>query len=474
MSDGLPDGWATEVLPALGELARGKSKHRPRNDPRLFGGQFPFIQTGEVARSPGQISEAATFYSDFGLLQSRLWPRNTLCITIAANIASTAILEIEACFPDSVVGFIADEELCHTQFIEYYMRTIRGDLERFAPATAQKNINLDVLNAIEVPLPPLPEQHRIVDKIDSLFARSTRARDELAHIPRLIERYRQAVLEAAFRGDLTADWRIDHQPAAPSIARRSPIDGRAEELGDLPAEWVWQSIGDVCEVTGGLTKNQSRHALPIKMPYLRVANVYANELRLDEIEEIGVSAGEADRVRLMPGDLLIVEGNGSLDQIGRVALWQGEIGECGHQNHLIKARPTANVTAKFALYWLLSPAGRKAIEVVASSSAGLHTLSISKVKGLPIPCCSPDEMAAVVEQVEGQFDVLAGADGQFRRTQGMLARLDQSILDKAFSGQLVPQDATDEPAAALLERIQAERSGSPKAKRGRKKGTVSQ
>ena len=326
----------------------------------------------------------------------------------------------------------------------------------------------EMVESIELPVPPAAEQHRIVEKIDSLFTRSTRARDELAHIPRLIERYRQAVLEAAFRGDLTADWRAKHNPPKPLLSSSNPVDGRVEELGTLPDEWIWHSLGDVCDVTGGLTKNQARNALPTKMAYLRVANVYANELRLDEIEEIGVTPNEANRVRVGAGDLLIVEGNGSLDQIGRVAIWNDEIADCGHQNHLIKARPLTNVVPKFVLYWLLSPPGRAAIEVVASSSSGLHTLSITKVKGLPIPCCSPEEMQVIVEHIESRLDVLNGVTAQFNRAMDMLPRLDQSILNKAFSGQLVPQDPTDEPAAILLDRIKATRTETMAPKRGRR------
>ena len=101
----LPDGWCWATMPQLGELGRGKSKHRPRNDPRLLGGKYPFIQTGDVRRADTWLREFTATYSDVGLAQSKLWPAGTLCITIAANIAETAILTFDACFPDSVVGF---------------------------------------------------------------------------------------------------------------------------------------------------------------------------------------------------------------------------------------------------------------------------------------------------------------------------------------------------------------------------------
>ncbi len=153
----LPEGWVWAKLPQLGELNRGKSKHRPRNEPRLLGGPYPFVQTGDIRQSRGLVTHHSQTYTDFGLLQSRLWPTGTLCITIAANIADTGILTYPACFPDSVVGFISDYDPVTTRFLEVFMRTARDELERFAPSTAQKNINLRVLSNLAIPVPPLAD-----------------------------------------------------------------------------------------------------------------------------------------------------------------------------------------------------------------------------------------------------------------------------------------------------------------------------
>ncbi|MBN8455317.1 restriction endonuclease subunit S [Accumulibacter sp.] len=164
-AEDLPSGWYRAPLSQLGQFGRGKSKHRPRGDPRLFGGPYPFIQTGDVRRSAGVIREFTQTYSEFGLQQSRLWPVGTLCITIAANIAETGILAMPACFPDSVVGFVCEDETL-VRYVELFFRTIRVDLERLAPATAQKNINLAVLERLEVKVPPAPERERIVAEVD--------------------------------------------------------------------------------------------------------------------------------------------------------------------------------------------------------------------------------------------------------------------------------------------------------------------
>ncbi len=166
-----PPGWAWARFPELGLFGRGRSKHRPRNDPALFdGGEHPFIQTGDVARSNGAIRTYTGKYNDVGLAQSRRWPRGTLCITIAANIADSGILDFAACFPDSVVGFVPDPLLQDAAYFEFFMRTAKSSLLDFAPATAQKNINLDILTQVLIPLPPFAEQRRIVATVNELMA----------------------------------------------------------------------------------------------------------------------------------------------------------------------------------------------------------------------------------------------------------------------------------------------------------------
>jgi type I restriction enzyme S subunit len=165
----LPQGWDWARFPELGEFGRGKSKHRPRNDPALFNPPiYPVVQTGEVARANGVIQAYHSKYSEIGLAQSRLWPEGTLCITIAANIADAALLGFDACFPDSVVGFVPSQTLGNAKYFLAFMATARNDLIKFAPATAQKNINLEILGALLIPVPPLAEMSRIVTRVNEL------------------------------------------------------------------------------------------------------------------------------------------------------------------------------------------------------------------------------------------------------------------------------------------------------------------
>ena len=154
----------------LGEVAldfgRGKSKHRPRNDPSLYGGDIPFIQTGDIRNAAHTIQEYSQTYSELGLKQSKLWPKGTLCITIAANIAETSILGFDACFPDSVIGFVANPEETSSSYVEYLLSSIKTQLEEKGQGSAQSNINLGTFQNLKLPFPPITEQERIVALLD--------------------------------------------------------------------------------------------------------------------------------------------------------------------------------------------------------------------------------------------------------------------------------------------------------------------
>ena len=195
----LPAGWHWATMPQLGELNRGKSKHRPRDDDQLYGGPHPFIQTGDVRHADGVLSRHSQTYSEFGLAQSRLWPAGTLCITIAANIAETARLSYPACFPDSIVGFVCDSGEAMTKWVQIFLATAKENLETFAPGTAQKNINLEVLQNVAVPLPPLAEQHRIVAEADRRLSLIRVAEAQVTTNLARAQRLRQSILQAAFR-----------------------------------------------------------------------------------------------------------------------------------------------------------------------------------------------------------------------------------------------------------------------------------
>jgi type I restriction enzyme S subunit len=164
--------WQDKTLNELGDFQRGKSRHRPRNDPALFlDGKHPLIQTGEIKEANLYITAHSTAYNDFGLAQSKLWPKNTLCITIAANIAETALLNYPMCFPDSVVGFNADAEQSSELFMHYVFTYIRRAIQNSATGSIQDNINIEYLTSLKFKIPVKNYQDKIAAVLSALDAK---------------------------------------------------------------------------------------------------------------------------------------------------------------------------------------------------------------------------------------------------------------------------------------------------------------
>lgn len=229
----LPHGWTWVTMPQLGELNRGKSKHRPRNAPHLYNGDYPFIQTGDIRRASGLLRQYKQTYSEAGLKQSRLWPKGTLCITIAANIAETAILGFDACFPDSVVGFRAEPDSCDVRFVDFFIRTAKQNLERYAPATAQKNINIEILSDVAIPFPPILEQRQIADEVERILSITDASEQIIEARLKQAERLRQSILKQAFEGRLVPQD-LNDEPAE-LLLERIKIE-RAKREAEKQAE----------------------------------------------------------------------------------------------------------------------------------------------------------------------------------------------------------------------------------------------
>lgn len=325
-----------------------------------------------------------------------------------------------AVYPDLLIRVRVGERIT-PRFLAYYL-TAEEARRHFTSrargiAGSMPKIGQEVIEALPVPVPPLSAQEAIVGALDAHFSRLDAAVASLTRAKANVANARASVLKAAVEGRL------------------------ATPAGSTSAEsWRRATIGDAAEVTGGLTKNSKRESLPGRLPYLRVANVYANELRLTEVETIGVGQAELPRVLLQPGDVLIVEGNGSADQLGRVAVWTGAIDPCVHQNHLIKARPRPGTNSRWLLYWMMSPPGRTAIQAVASSTSGLHTLSISKVQALPVPLPPLALQTEIVAELDRRMSVLDRVEREVDAALARCKRVRQAILKHAFGGRLVPAE----------------------------------
>ena len=164
--------WKKVSLSKMGIVSRGKSKHRPRNDARLYGGRYPFIQTGDIGAAGLYVTDYSQTYNEEGLAQSKLWEVNTLCITIAANIADTALLAFPACFPDSIMGFVPYKNVANVKYVKYCFDILKKDCQQISQGTAQDNLSWKKLSTIKFPCPPLEVQNRIatiLSRYDSLI-----------------------------------------------------------------------------------------------------------------------------------------------------------------------------------------------------------------------------------------------------------------------------------------------------------------
>lgn len=293
--------------------------------------------------------------------------------------------------------------LYNPRYIMYLINSpqFRKSISCYESGTTRKRISRRNLDKIQFNVPDITVQERIVSKIEELFSKLDASVEELKTAKEKLKVYRQAVYSSVY-----------------------------DKLCDL------QPITSFFEITGGLTKNSRRNELSLQMPYLRVANVYYNHLDLSEIKEIGVTEQEVDRCLLEKNDLLFVEGNGSKTQIGRVAIWNGQIPNCLHQNHIVKGRPLGNMLSEYALYYLISNEGRKQIVNIAKSTSGLYTLSTNKIKGLRVPYCDLNAQKRILDDIKEKLSVYDSIEQTIDTSLQQAEALRQSILKQAFEGRL--------------------------------------
>jgi len=195
--------WEDKTLEQISTIfGRGKSRHRPRNDPSLYGGKYPFVQTGDVRNAEHIITEFSQTYSEAGLAQSKLWPKGTICITIAANIAETGILGFDACFPDSVIGVVPNPDEAEVGYVEYVLQSFKARLQALGQGSAQANINMGTFENERFPFPKVEEQRRIVAKLDALSEESQRLESIYRQKLTALDDLKKSLLHQAFSGQL--------------------------------------------------------------------------------------------------------------------------------------------------------------------------------------------------------------------------------------------------------------------------------
>ncbi len=357
----------------------------------------------------------------------------------SADIVGTFILarkDLDVIYCDHFIRMRISSELVEPQYLAFLGESprVRDQIKRLFVTTAgQKTVNQGHVRSLTVPIPPLAEQKRIVAKVDELMAlcdrleaqqqeRKTRhvalARASLArfadaptpaNLGFLFHKsydvspadLRKSILSLAVRGKLVAqdpndepvdDWlqTIPHLKAD-NETRESPYL--------VPDGWTWLRVASVFEVAGGIQKTPHRTPNEYAFPYLGVRNVYRGRLDLTNIKEFELRPNELERRRLKYGDLLIVEGNGSFNEIGRCAKWNGEIKNCVHQNHVIRCRPCDGQISDFVLLFLNSPNGMEIMQRLAITSSGLYSLSVGKIRKIEIPLPPLAEQGRIVARV---------------------------------------------------------------------------
>jgi type I restriction enzyme S subunit len=501
VNDGLPTGWAAATLGEIAVLNPRSFTSEPADDDIVSFVPMAAVEeeSGRLDASRGrpwaEVSKGYTRFEENDVLMAKITP----CMengkyAVAQRLIGergTGSTEFHVLRPTPGVS---------PHLLLYFL--FQMDVRRAARlkmkgAAGQLRVPPEFLSELTFNLPPSPEQERIVAEIEKQFTRLDAAVAALKRVQANLKRYRAAVLKAACEGCLVlteaelarreghsyetgeqllarileerrARWESDQLAKMVAAGKpphndewrkkyKEPETPDTSGLPQLPGGWTWASLAQLSEIQGGIQKQPKRAPRSNAFPYLRVANVYRGRLDLSEIEYMELFGEELEKLRLQTGDLLIVEGNGSPSEIGRMAIWRGEIANCVHQNHIIRARLIGGtVPIFFASYWN-SPMGSGEVLRLAGSTSGLFTLSVSKVGRLPIPLAPLEEQIRIVAELELRLSRLAAMEISAAHNSVRADRLRQSILMRAFEGRLVPQDPNDEPASALLERNKAAR-----------------
>ncbi|WP_375448466.1 restriction endonuclease subunit S [uncultured Fibrella sp.] len=402
----LPEGWKWRKLNELGYLSRGKSKHRPRNASLLYGGPYPFVQTGDIKDTHLILNKYHQTYSEIGLKQSKLWEEGTLCITIAANIAETAILGIKACFPDSIIGFTANKELCDTFFLKYFFDEVKKEVQHTVDKSTQDNLSQEKLEKIQIPLPPLAEQHRIA-------AILTKWDEGIGKLQTLIgkkKHRKQGLMQRLLTGQ----------------SRFSEFAGQAWEtvrLGDVFTFLRNESHSREC-LTYESTENQVYyvHYGDIHATFETSILDFSKETRIPKLKDEATLSGRMAFLR--DGDLLIADASEDYKGVGECV----EVKNLGDKLavgglHTIVARDGHNRTALgFRSYLLQHPAVAIAIRKV-SNGISVYGLSKTALSNVPIylpPLAEQRRIATVLSAADLEIDGLTQELTLMKRQKGGL------------------------------------------------------
>ena len=489
----LPEGW---VEVELGEVWReSRSRVRPADiaPAKYIGLEHVEGGTNRIIghKSSEDVKSTVAVFSTGDVLYGRLRPYlNKVIRPRTPGVASTEFLV-----------FKESPALANALLI-YLLSS--SDIVGYASANSA-GVNLPRISAQRlgrhrIGLPPLPEQHRIVAKIEDLFVKLGSGVAALQRAQTKLERYRASILKAAVEGRLTEQWRRENPPEETGkklleriLAERrkrweqeqlakfaakgrkpprnwetrytEPVAPDTGKLPELPDGWCWATVDQVGKVGSGITKGGRKRDAPRRpVPYLRVANVQMGHLDLRVIKTILASDDEVRRYSLKSGDVLFNEG-GDRDKLGRGWVWSGDLAECLHQNHVFRVRPLLlDYPSEFLSHYGNS-AAREWFFRRATQSVNLASINQTVLRSLPVPLPPLREQRRIVRRMT---NVLRGAEIVATDLTRQLRRakiLRQSILNRAFEGRLVPQDLENEPASVLLKRIWAEQEANRRTRK---------
>ena len=344
---GFEEEWESKKIKDLGEIGRGKSKHRPRNDSRLYGVEYPFIQTSDIKKAGLFLSSYSQAYSEFGFKQSKLWPKGTLCITIAANIAETAILDIEACFPDSIIGFTATSDKSDVVFIKKYFEFINPTLQKMSEGVAQSNLNLEKLASINFNVPSLTEQKKV-----ALFFKLIEKKIELQQekIEKL-EQFKKGMMQKIFSQELRFK----------------------DEDGNAFPEWIETTLENLAEINTGNKDLQDAKENGIYPFFVRSQNLQA------------IDSYSYD------GEAILIPGDGNIGQIFHYINGKFDY----HQRVYKISDFNASAKGKYIYFYLKQFFLKEALK--NSVKATVDSLRLPTIKGMHIKLPHIAEQIKVVQ-----------------------------------------------------------------------------
>lgn len=451
-SEKLPLGW---VRRRISDIAVTQSGGTPSTAKREYwdGGDVPWINSG--ALKDRTINTPSVLITTLGLENSsaQIFPRRTVVIALTgATTGRVGLLEIECSTNQSVTGIFPSEAFV-AEFLFYFLRSARDQILNLSIGSAQPHINKRIVDEFIVPVAPLPEQRRIVAKLEKLLGQVETCQKRLAKLSLLLKRFRQAVLAAACSGRLTTDWRKENPYIETTFAllNRLNISPDNYDIDDLPTTWTKCPLNLLADLItkGASPKWQGIEYVSEGILFVTSENVGWGEMLFNRKKYVELSINEIQpRSALKKGDLLTNIVGAS---IGRSAIY--ELNEKANVNQAVALiRLKKEIDKRYILYVLNSPSMVDHIHKQEVDVARAN-VSLRDVRNFMIPLPPLPEQKEIVRRVENLFALAGQIEGRLAKAQAQVNALMPSLLARAFRGELVPQDPNDEPASVLMERI---------------------